>query len=158
MGVNIYETIIDEGYVNDVDGVVKLLSFKIDEKYDLGGMTHLEILSDYLAINDIKIDIRQYPWVIIRDKFNFNYSTHVKDRKLYYNTFNSIETNTINTNPKLNDIDNAAMFKHICVLIWEHNKTSNEKWNSGLINPNSTIVELNDILNLIHNNKYSTYK
>jgi len=158
MGFNFCETIIDEGYKNDKDGIVKILSFKVDEKYDLGGMTHLEILSDYSALNDIKLDIRQYPWSVIRDKFNYNYSSDVKDKRLYYNTFTSIETNTIETNPKLDDEDNASMFKHICQLIWEHNKTSDEKWNSGLFNPNSTVVELNDVLNLIYSNKYSTYK
>jgi len=158
LGVIIYETIIDEGCRNDVDGIVKILSFKVDEKYDLGGMTHLEILSDYLALNDIKFDIRNYPWSVIRDKFNYNYSTYVKDKRLYYNTFTSIGTRTIKTNPKLDVKDNIAMYKHICELIWEHNKTSDEKWNSGLINPNSTIVELNDILNLVYSNKYSTYK
>jgi len=158
MGVNIYETIIDEGYRRDIDEIVKLLSFKVDEKYELGGMTHLEILSDYLALNNIRFDIRNYPWVIIRDKFNYNYSTYVKDKRLFYNTFTNIGKQTIKTNPILDAKGNMAMYKHICELIWEHNKTSDEKWNPGLINPNSTAVELNDILNLVYTHKYSTYK
>jgi len=79
IGVNIYETIIDDGYKKDYEEVTKLLSFKIDEKYELGGMTHLEILSDYLALNNKRFDIRHYPWKIIRDMLNYNYSTYVKD-------------------------------------------------------------------------------
>jgi len=62
------------------------------------------------------------------------------------------------TNPKLDEKGNMAMYKHICELIWEHNKTSDEEWNSGLINPNSTAIELNNILNLVYSNKYSTNK
>jgi len=158
MGVNIYETIIDDAYRKDIDEIVKLLSFKVNKKYDLGGMTHFEILSDYLAINNIKFDIRHYPWVIIRDKFNFNYSTYVKNKRLFYNSFTTIATRTIKSNPKIDVKDNLAMYKHICQLIWNHNKTSDDKWNSGLINPDSTIEELNDILNLVYSDKYSTYK
>jgi len=39
----IYETIIDNGYRKDYIEVTKLLSTKIDEKYELGGMTYLEM-------------------------------------------------------------------------------------------------------------------
>jgi len=43
IGENIYETIIDNGYRKDYIEVTKLLSTKIDEKYELGGMTYLEM-------------------------------------------------------------------------------------------------------------------
>jgi len=42
-----------------------------------------------------------------------------------------------------------ALYKYICELIWDHNKVSDVKWNSGLINPNLSAVELNNIINLV---------
>jgi len=84
---NIYEAIIDEGYRNDSDAVTKLLSAKFNEKYELGGMSHLEILADYLALNNIVFEIRNYPWLIIKKNLNFNFSYYVKNKWLYYNNF-----------------------------------------------------------------------
>jgi len=121
-------------------------------------MTHLDILTDYLASNNIKFDIRHYPWQIIRDTFNTNYPDHVRNRRVFYTSINNIGTPKIKESSTSNNKCNAEMYTRLCGLIWEHNKVSNEKWDSGLINPNSTVIELNEILNLIYTGKYSTYK
>jgi len=156
IGENIYETIIDDGYRKDTEAVLQILSHKIDEKCDVGGITHLEILADYLALNDIKFDIRNYPWAIIRDKFNSNFSYYVENKRVYYTNLRKNKSTV--KNPVPDDKGDMALYKHICQLIWDHNKTSDEKWNSGLINPNLTCVELNDILNLVYSGTYGNYK
>jgi len=157
IGDNIYETIIDEGYRNDSDSVTKLLSTKMDEKYELGGMTHLEILADYLALSNIVFDIRNYPWKIIKENLNLNFSYYVKNKRLYYNNFRN-KKKIISKNPTLDTNGDITLYTYICKLIWDHNEVSDEKWNSGFINPHSSVVELNDILNLVYSNTYSTYK
>jgi len=75
-------------------------------------MTNLYVLTDYLALNNIRFNIRHYPWAIIRDEFNSNYSDHVKNRRLFYTTFTNIGKRSIKQSSTSDGKCNAAMYAH----------------------------------------------
>jgi len=54
-------------------------------KYDLGGMTYLKILVDYMAFNDIQFNKRAYPWSAIEYTFGMSIKISINQRRKYYN-------------------------------------------------------------------------
>jgi len=84
MSKNIYEHILDRQYFTNVTNIIDHLNNQIEQQYDLGGMTYLKILIDYMALNDIQFNKRAYPWSAIEDKYGMSIKISINQRKKYY--------------------------------------------------------------------------
>ena len=84
-GTNIYATILDEDFKKDTRGVIDLLNDIIPTQYDLGGMSNLKILIDYMALNDTPFNKRAYPWNLIEKTYGLSLKVTINQRKRYYN-------------------------------------------------------------------------
>ena len=113
-GESIYNSIISPTNKKYVESVVDMLKEKILPQYDLGGMTNLEILADYMALNSIPFNTRSHPWNIIRDNIHPNFGMHIKNRKTYYGKLTIQNSRVIKS--KSLECD-EKMYTYMCKLI-----------------------------------------
>jgi len=66
MGKNIYEHILDREYFTNTSHIIDYLNNLVEQQYDLGGMTYLKILIDYMSLNDNQFNKRAYPVVQLK--------------------------------------------------------------------------------------------
>jgi len=85
MGKNIYEHILDKEYFEKTSDLIDYLNNIIEHQYDLGGMTYLKILIDYMALNGIQFNKRAYPWSAIENTYGLSIKISINQRKKYYN-------------------------------------------------------------------------
>jgi len=80
-----YEHILDREYFTIVNDIIDYLNNQIEQQYDLGGMTYLKILVDYMALNDLQFNKRAYPWSAIENVYGMSIKISINQRKKYYN-------------------------------------------------------------------------
>jgi len=54
-------------YFTKASDIIDYLNNLVEQQYDLGGMTYLKILIDYMSLNDIQFNKRAYPWSLIEN-------------------------------------------------------------------------------------------
>jgi len=85
MGKNIYEHILDREYFTNENDIIDHLNNQVEQQYDLGGMTYLKILIDYMALNDFQFNKRAYPWSAIENTYGMSIKISINQRKKFYN-------------------------------------------------------------------------
>jgi len=66
----IYFGIMDEKRFNNHFEIVKYLNTIPKEEYNLGNVTYLKLLIDYLALTNKVINQNNHPWLMITNTFN----------------------------------------------------------------------------------------
>jgi len=85
MGKNIYEHILDRENFTKASDIIDYLNNPVEQQYDLGGMTYLKILIDYMSLSDIQFNKRAYPWSLIENTYGMSITINITQRKRYYN-------------------------------------------------------------------------
>jgi len=81
MDKNIYEHVLDREYFTNVTNTIDHLNNKVEQQYDLGGMTYLKIIIDYMALNDIQFNKTAYPWSAIEITYGMSIKISINQRK-----------------------------------------------------------------------------
>ena len=83
-GRGIYNAILGEGYIDDSDTLKDFLDDVVPVQYDLGGMSNLQILVDYIALNEKLFSSRKNPWKLIEKIYGISLKVSINQKAKYY--------------------------------------------------------------------------
>jgi len=78
-----FDIMVENRFINHFE-IVKYLNTIPKDEYNLGNVTYLKLLIDYLAFTYKVINQNHHPWLMITNTFNIKLNKCIKDAKKSY--------------------------------------------------------------------------